>query len=758
MIQTFDTLSGIILIDKPAGMSSTWVDNKIKHKMKELLGVPLRKVPKIGHAGTLDPFATGVQIVGIGSATKDLHQLEQDSKTYQATIVLGANSSTDDRTGEISMCTNKDCELHALLNGTPQNESEIKRQIETKLEQFKGKQMQAPCSVSAKHIDGERAYKKELRGESVQLEPVEVEVYWLSLLGVRSGGPGCVEIDIELSVSKGTFIRGIARDLGKAFGCGGYVSQLRRTKIGDSFSVSDCVSLESTLAIEKLQDFDSKLEKYPLGTIVTIGCFDGVHLGHQKLIKKTVKLAKESRQTSLAIIIDAPQKNQLTTVEQRIGYINNLGVDEVITMKLDQIKDFEYPEFFDNLSKNLNMSHLVLTENSRFGKNCQGTSDNVIEYLTSKNVKTTLEYFVSKSDIIPLAASKSIDNERLSSSFIRTLIDAGDVVLANKFMGRVYKVSGKVVHGFERGRKLGFPTANLDDIKTLIPADGVYFGTILFHNANNKKERQPAMISVGSNPTFANSKRSVEVHIPSANGVGGESDRWYELYDQEVVISFDTKTRDMQKFDDIESLAKQLKYDSLITRAAWELMSDKIVIMPTDTVLGVCVKTRTDLLYQIKGRPSSKPIQTMIRDLQQARVIAELSPKALELANTKDTGWPGPLTLVVPVKDNSILGDHSTSTDENGETVYVGLRVPAPSPIADVLKITSPIRPTSANFSGESEFKTIEDAKRAFQKTLPKDLFDLMWFWDPSTPIPKPSGISSTVVKVEGDKTTVLRP
>ncbi|MBI5906520.1 tRNA pseudouridine(55) synthase TruB [Candidatus Saccharibacteria bacterium] len=188
-------------------------------------GKTMRKV-KVGHTGTLDPFATGLLILVVGSYTKRAAEFSKLDKTYEAEVVLGSVSTTGDPEGEITKKSDK----------KPSEE-----EVMAVLEQFKGKYMQMPPSYSAKKINGQRAYKLAREGKEVKLEPVEVEIY--DITDVVYDFP---RLSFTVSVSSGTYIRTLAEDIGEKLGTGAYLSALRRTKIG-KFDISSSVDVSHAL-------------------------------------------------------------------------------------------------------------------------------------------------------------------------------------------------------------------------------------------------------------------------------------------------------------------------------------------------------------------------------------------------------------------------------------------------------------------------------------------------------------------------------
>jgi tRNA pseudouridine55 synthase len=200
--------SGLVVVDKPAGMTS----HDVVARVRRLAGTR-----KVGHAGTLDPMATGVLLVGVNRATRLLGHLMLTEKAYDATVRLGATSSTDDAEGELG-----DLRSTALLT---------EDDVRSAAGRFVGDIEQVPSSVSAVKIDGQRAYKRVRAGEDVTLPARSVTVHELVVTDVRREDPW-LDVDLSVRCSSGTYVRAIARDLGEELGTGGHLTALRRTAVG----------------------------------------------------------------------------------------------------------------------------------------------------------------------------------------------------------------------------------------------------------------------------------------------------------------------------------------------------------------------------------------------------------------------------------------------------------------------------------------------------------------------------------------------
>lgn len=212
--------AGLLIIDKPGGMTSHQVVGRVRRVFE---------TRKVGHAGTLDPMATGVLIVGLNRATRLLGHLALHDKSYLATIRLGVSTDSDDADGEVVAT--------ADASGISLD------QVAAALAGLRGEIMQVPSSVSAIKVAGKRAYALARAGEQVALAPRPVTVSRFDLLDARSDG-GCLDLDVVVDCSTGTYVRALARDLGAELGVGGHLTSLRRTRIG-RYDIADAVELDS---------------------------------------------------------------------------------------------------------------------------------------------------------------------------------------------------------------------------------------------------------------------------------------------------------------------------------------------------------------------------------------------------------------------------------------------------------------------------------------------------------------------------------
>ncbi|EPX85799.1 tRNA pseudouridine(55) synthase TruB [Salipiger mucosus] len=229
-------ISGWLIVDKPAGMTSTAVVNKVRWALG---------AKKAGHAGTLDPEATGVLAVALGEATKTVPFVTDALKAYRFTVRLGQSTNTDDAEGEVtgtSEARPSDDEIKAALGG------------------FVGQIMQVPPQFSAVKIDGERAYKRARDGETME---IEARPLWVEEL-LLTDRPDADHVELEMTCGKGGYVRSVARDLGEALGCLGHVVTLRRIWSGP-FEAEDGITLEEIERLAKSPELDEKLLPLEVG-------------------------------------------------------------------------------------------------------------------------------------------------------------------------------------------------------------------------------------------------------------------------------------------------------------------------------------------------------------------------------------------------------------------------------------------------------------------------------------------------------------
>lgn len=299
-------------------------------------------------------------------------------------------------------------------------------------------------------------------------------------------------------------------------------------------------------------------------SVVTIGVFDGVHRGHQRLINTAVSVAGELNLPSVLVTFDphpvavfAPERapSLLTSTTDRELMCAELGIDAALIIDFHkELAGLSPEEYFQTLLIDvLGAKHVVVGENFTFGAGAEGTAKTMVELGEKYGVGVT---------IVELLYD---DGERICSTHVRQHLAAGDVARANWALGRTYSLTGEVVRGAGRGgRELGYPTANqyFPDSAT-VPADGVYAGwfvvegNVALSGDMEAGVAYPAAISVGTNPTFGDERRSVESFV---------LDRTADLYGQVASVYFVDKVRDMVKFHSVDELMDSIANDVRRTR------------------------------------------------------------------------------------------------------------------------------------------------------------------------------------------------
>lgn len=303
-------------------------------------------------------------------------------------------------------------------------------------------------------------------------------------------------------------------------------------------------------------------------TVVTIGNFDGVHLGHRSVLAHLVATARTRDAAAVAITFDphplqvlhpdrAPQT--LTGLDHRVELMASAGLDAVLVMEFTHELATWSPERFveEVLVDRLHACAVVVGHDIRFGHRNAG------DLQTMRELGEKHRFDVELLDDLtgPAGESAGTDSRRWSSSWARELISVGEVGHAADVLGRPHRVVGEVVHGDHRGRELGYPTANLaPDSVGMVPADGVYAGWMLrFDVPDDPDDPQmherflPAAISIGTNPTFDGTARRVEAYVLDRTDL--------DLYGERVALEFVTRLRETLRFDDVPALVEQMARD-----------------------------------------------------------------------------------------------------------------------------------------------------------------------------------------------------
>ena len=285
-------------------------------------------------------------------------------------------------------------------------------------------------------------------------------------------------------------------------------------------------------------------------SVATIGFFDGVHLGHQHVLKQVVEHARDRQWTSIAITFDVHPRvvvqpnftpELITPLEEKLHLLSYTGIDVTAVLpfsaEMAQLSAFRFMQTI--LKEQLNVQQLIIGYDNRFGKQSGETFEDYVRFGAELGIE------------VLLSTPFDTPQGRASSSTIRKMLHNGDVDVVQQLLSRPYSFLGKVVHGYQEGRKLGFPTANIEPKygTTILPKEGVYAVQIEL-SATHK--RYNGMLNIGNRPTYGTFKQTIEVHIFDFNE---------EIYDSEVRVFFIERVRDEVKFSSVEQLKEQLIAD-----------------------------------------------------------------------------------------------------------------------------------------------------------------------------------------------------
>jgi riboflavin kinase / FMN adenylyltransferase len=309
--------------------------------------------------------------------------------------------------------------------------------------------------------------------------------------------------------------------------------------------------------MEIIRGLEALNKSYP-NTVLTIGNFDGVHLGHQKIILEVLKRSEEIKGTSMAVTFEphpmkvlAPEREIriLTTLEEKAKLIEEMGVNVLLCINFNKEFANLLPDDFieDVLVKKINAKEIIVGTNYAFGKNKKGT----VELLKRRGKKYGFR--------VKAVSNVRVYGNIVSSSSIRSLLLKGAVYDTSTFLGRAYSIEGSVIKGKGRGKNLlNIPTANITTPVEIAPKEGVYAVRVGFNNSIYE-----GVANIGKNPTFGNTDVSYEVHLLNFSG---------DLLGEDIRIFFIDRLRGEQLFPDILSLEKQIRND--IERAR-EILSTK---------------------------------------------------------------------------------------------------------------------------------------------------------------------------------------
>ena len=279
----------------------------------------------------------------------------------------------------------------------------------------------------------------------------------------------------------------------------------------------------------------------------TIGNFDGVHLGHQLVLEQLKETAKRFNLISTVLIFEpqpmeyfSPEASpsRLTRLREKLQQFSNCNIDRVVCLKFNQeLANLSAPDFIDNiLLKGLSAKKIIVGDDFQFARNREGNYQYLLEVSQEKN----FEVFKTGSYVE--------GGERVSSTLIRNALAKGNITNANYYLGRPYTISGRIVHGDKRGKKLGFPTINIQLHRNLSPVSGIFAGSI--HGIDKKS--LDAVVYIGSRPVYKGGRVLLEAHILEFNE---------DIYGRHIQVELIDKLRDDEHFNSEKELIEQINKD-----------------------------------------------------------------------------------------------------------------------------------------------------------------------------------------------------
>ena len=410
-------LSGILLVDKPCGMTS----HDLVRRLRRFSGEG-----RIGHCGTLDPDASGLMIMLIGHAATLSNDFIVEEKSYRAAVTFGAATTTDDAQGQIT--ASSDVPLEVFGEG----------HARALLTRFLGESDQIPPDFSALKQGGKVAHREARKGSPLTFEPRSIYVHSAELVSIDTASQSWI---VDFKVSKGTYIRALARDIGKVAGTHAHLSALRRLSSGD-FTLADACSIDDIEAVcaddplaiaDLFVPRETLLRSLPTKrltaasvagrrvgpSLVTIGVFDGVHAGHQALLATLVKRAKEQGMLATVLTFDAHPRGvvrpleepvALMTLPEKITALKACGVDEVIVLPFNHKMSQQSAKDFLTLTLPtlVQAQEIVVGDNFRFGKGAETGPRQIEEILSaaSSQISLSLVELETCSDGLPYSSTR----------------------------------------------------------------------------------------------------------------------------------------------------------------------------------------------------------------------------------------------------------------------------------------------------------------------------------------------------------------
>lgn len=541
IIMSFYRYNGFLNIYKEAG----WTSMDVCAKLRGILGVR-----RIGHAGTLDPMAEGVLPVAVGRATKDVDKVGHEIKVYKAGMLLGLVTDTEDITGE------------PLSDNIPTDRLPDEAAVRKAVLSFIGGYDQLTPKYSARKVNGKKLYEYARAGIEVERKKKHVSIYDISIESIA-----LPHVVFTVKCSQGTYIRTLCSDIGAKLGCGACMESLIREKVG-RFEIADAIKLSDADRLCKAGKLDNAFS-IEAPTAVSIGKFDGTHIGHQALLAELKKTASRMGLRTCVIIFKFGKNSVMSDLDRKMK-LSEMGIDYCIETEFtDELKNTSAEDFLKNiLIGRFNMKAIVAGEDVSFGRGRAGNADFLRQhaeeygYTVDLIKKITIDLGKTEDDAgcKESGTTSNVENtdKIISSTMLRAELVKGDMLHVTRLLGTPYAVSGIIVHGKHIGTDvLSMPTINIAVPDNLIlPPDGVYAVKVhIYDDKNGKTVRtEKGIANLGYAPTVNGEKtgengRRLETHVFGSIG---------DCYGKYVKTELCYFIRHERKFDNLDELKKQV--------------------------------------------------------------------------------------------------------------------------------------------------------------------------------------------------------
>lgn len=588
---SFYRYNGFLNIYKEKG----WTSMDVCAKLKGILGVR-----RIGHAGTLDPMAEGVLPVAVGRATKDVDKVGHEVKVYKAGMLLGAVTDTEDITGKLLSIFGQDfCKSDEILQSESKDDNAANSNadfansssgvkaiteqayaiekngrkapdeatVKEAILSFIGEYDQLTPKYSARKVNGKKLYEYARAGVEVERKRKHVHIYDISIESIE-----LPHVVFTVKCSQGTYIRTLCHDIGEKLQCGACMESLVREQVG-RFKIDDSIKLSK---VEEFRDKGSLDASFTIEapTAISIGKFDGTHVGHQTLLKDLKRLADKKGLRTCVIIFKFGKETVLSDLDRKMK-MAELGIDYSIELEFtDEIKNTTAEDFLKNiLIDKYNMKAIVAGDDVSFGKGRAGNAEflkahadeysyevKLIEKVTIDLKQTADDAGCIESKEPSEKTSSNIEGKAtiISSTLLRAELLKGDMLHVTRLLGAPYAISGVVIHGKHIGTdKLAMPTLNIAVPEDLIlPPNGVYAVRVNIYDdkKGSSIRTKTGIANLGYAPTV-NEDGAERTGLRLETHVFGDIGDCYGKFARIELCYF---IRHERKFDDLADLKRQV--------------------------------------------------------------------------------------------------------------------------------------------------------------------------------------------------------